>query len=161
VCREGSGIESVGSGRGVYALVLRVRRPGVCVQVGALGELRFRAGCYCYVGSALGGLRGRLGRHLSSRHGRRHWHVDYLRERSRVAGGAVWRTPHRDECRLSRQVSRLAEGDVAGFGATDCHCRSHLYYFPTDPTGLLARITLRGRRPRLFRSDARGNTRPQ
>ena len=65
-----------------------MRRPGTYIleialgsdtelEVGALGTLRFSAGEYCYVGSAMGGLDQRVSRHLS-REKKVRWHIDRL-----------------------------------------------------------------------------------
>lgn len=62
--------------RGTYLLAVRLDSPRT-VGVGALGDIRFDAGVYIYVGSAMGGLDQRVGRHLSGRKTLR-WHIDYL-----------------------------------------------------------------------------------
>ena len=61
---------------GSYALVLRVpsRRK---IQIGKLGLVDFPRGHYIYFGSALGGLRARVERHLSQDK-KLYWHADYL-----------------------------------------------------------------------------------
>jgi Uri superfamily endonuclease len=74
------------SGPGTYVLVMRLAAP-VTLTVGRLGALSLDAGLYLYVGSALGGLRARLERHLRADK-RLHWHVDYLLRCARVE--AVW-----------------------------------------------------------------------
>ncbi len=119
---------------GAYVLVLRQGRPHVEVRVGALGVIAFGRGFYCYVGSARNGLRARLARHLRRGGKRLHWHVDYLRQATQPAGALAWAEERADECALSRQVARLAQGSVPGFGCSDCRCRSHLHYFRADPT---------------------------
>ncbi|MEO2141483.1 MAG: GIY-YIG nuclease family protein, partial [bacterium] len=71
---------------GSYALVLRLpsRRR---VAVGRLGEVDFPKGYYIYFGSALGGLKARVARHL--RHEKKlHWHADYLS--AEVPWSQVW-----------------------------------------------------------------------
>ncbi len=130
---------------GAYALVLMLER-AVAMRVGALGRMRFPPGWYCYVGSARGGLRARLQRHLRTEGKRLHWHVDHLRQHARPVGALVWRGADADECRLSEAVARAAESSVPGFGASDCRCESHLHYFPRDPTRGLAPPTS-GRAP--------------
>ncbi len=64
---------SVGGIPGVYVLCLRLRR-GTNVRVGRR-SCRLPRGCYA--GSALGGLRGRVARHLRTREPK-HWHIDSL-----------------------------------------------------------------------------------
>ena len=73
---------------GTYVLILWSR--GVHrIRIGRLGELLTRPGFYVYVGSAFGpgGVRARVARH---RRGcsRPHWHIDYLRSRTRLE--EVW-----------------------------------------------------------------------
>ena len=85
-------------------------------------------GVYAYVGSASGpgGLRARLGRHLTKTK-RRHWHVDYLLT---VASplGAICLPPSLGECQLANLVASLPGSlPILGFGCSDCHCRAHLY----------------------------------
>jgi sugar fermentation stimulation protein A len=129
-------IASLPEGGGVYGLVLRcdaARR----LRVGALGTVTLQPGFYCYVGSARAGLRARLARHLRTRGKRAHWHVDYVRRRTRPIALLVWAREEAHECALSDAVAALAGGSVAGFGCSDCACTSHLHYFRADPAGLL------------------------
>jgi len=118
-------------------LLIRLARR-VVIEPGALGRLDLPAGHYVYVGSAMGGLKARVRRHLR-RAGRvggtRHWHVDSLLER--VGRRAVRALPipsrRRLECALARDVARRTDGAVPGFGCTDCRCPSHLLHFREDP----------------------------
>ena len=117
---------------GVYVLVIEV--PAACVvDVGRLGRSTFPAGWYLYVGSALGGLAGRVGRHLRAEK-RLHWHVDHLLPHGwvrevwyRVAG-----TPEgagtASECAIAADLTALpgAERWPPRFGASDCRCGGHL-----------------------------------
>ncbi len=124
---------------GVYGLVLQCAEP-VRVRVGALGLIELRPGYYVYVGSARSGLRARLARHLRTVRKRAHWHVDYVRRRTRPVAVLVVAGEGADECWLSDTVAALADGSVAGFGCSDCRCRSHLHYFSADPADRLARL---------------------
>ncbi|SEA07490.1 endonuclease-3 [Haloplanus vescus] len=112
---------------GTYTLVLALDRP-VTIEVGALGDRAFPAGAYAYTGSALGqGGFARVDRHrrvAAGEHDVRHWHVDYLTGHPAVELVDVVRAPGADvECAVA---ARLPQGPVAGFGASDCDCRSHL-----------------------------------
>lgn len=131
-------------GAGVYALLLRLGAKPLRARVGALGRLRFKPGYYFYVGSARNGLRARLSRHFRRSAKKRHWHVDYLRERSEPVGALVWTGKKADECVLSEVLRRLADDSAPGFGSSDCRCPSHLHYFRKDPTGLLRDLRLPG-----------------
>jgi len=111
---------------GSYALVLRIpsRRK---IAVGKLGLVEFSRGYYIYFGSALGGLRARVDRHL--RHEKKlQWHADYLSaeapwtEAWQLADGQRW------ECVWACGAA-ATDGTTLpapGFGSSDCRCRSHL-----------------------------------
>ncbi len=112
---------------GTYALVLSVPAE-ITVAVGALGTQTFPAGGYAYVGSALGsGGFSRVDRHrrtAAGDHDVRHWHIDYLLGVDAVGFEGAVALPDQDrECALARE---LGAGPVAGFGTSDCDCRSHL-----------------------------------
>jgi Uri superfamily endonuclease len=108
---------------------------GTEIAVGRLGTHFFPAGYYVYLGSALGGLVSRVGRHV--RGGSRvHWHVDYLRRHAAVA--EVWYviSDQRWECSWYRAASAMPQAvvPVAGFGSSGCGCPSHLVYFASVPS---------------------------
>lgn len=117
---------------GTYLLLLTLEH-AQSVTVGRLGRLAFTAGSYAYVGSAHGpgGLRARVGRHLRATK-TLHWHIDYLTTRAMVT--AIWyrADSERLECRWARTLGAL-DGVIeaaAGFGASDCGCRAHLFSLP-------------------------------
>jgi Uri superfamily endonuclease len=132
---------------GTYVVMLYVEKRRNLV-VGRLGTMEFVRGWYAYVGSAFGpgGLRARIRRHVKQTK-KKHWHVDYLREHAVVK--AIWTTTHPQ--RLEHQWAALLSADpfngkpVAGFGSTDCHCRSHLFYFKRRPDERLVRRCLQAR----------------
>jgi len=114
---------------GTYTLLIGLARPAD-ITVGALGEHRFPAGAYAYTGSAFGpGGFGRVDRHYelaAGERGTRHWHVDYLLGHGDASIRGDVRTTDADvECAVA---AALPEAPVAGFGASDCGCRSHLAY---------------------------------
>jgi Uri superfamily endonuclease len=119
-------------GPGTYGLVLRLREPATLV-VGRLGRFEFPAGTYVYCGSALGGLRARVERHLRADKPLR-WHVDYLRPFAEVVDVWVRESPDRLECALAATLAARpgATVPVPGFGSSDCGCRSHLIHFPRN-----------------------------
>jgi len=128
-----SGIER--GAPGTYVLVMLLGAPARVV-VGALGAFDLSAGYYLYVGSALNGLAGRLRRHLRTDDKRLRWHIDYLRARTELV--EVWWTvsEERLECDWAATV-RVLPGvtePVAGFGASDCRCSSHLFYLASKPS---------------------------
>ncbi len=124
-------------GPGSYVLVLRLPAPAR-LKVGKLGEFTFEPGWYLYCGSAIGGLRGRVARHLRPDH-RVHWHIDYLNLKSSGATvEEIWWAEGRTrrECEWSEAIAVLPgmSRPVAGFGASDCRCDSHLIYAPERPS---------------------------
>ena len=121
---------------GTYALILACAG-NVRIQVGRMGTLRLQPGYYVYLGSALGpgGVRARLAHHhkLSTRP---HWHIDYLRAHTQIH--CVWfiydaRRREHQWAGVMRTLSG-AEIPLPGFGASDCDCRSHLYFFTRCPS---------------------------
>jgi endonuclease-3 len=112
---------------GTYTLLFDLPDPAD-VEVGALGTVRFPAGAYAYTGSALGsGGFARVDRHrrvARGDHDTRHWHVDYFAGHPETELVTTVTSPGVDaECAVA---GRLPGGPVAGFGASDCGCRSHL-----------------------------------
>ena len=120
---------------GTYALLLASATERE-INVGSLGRLQVVPGRYVYVGSAhgRGGLAARVSRHQATAKKLR-WHIDSLRAATELV--AVWYTPdeNRRECRWADMTGRLRAAAVPiwGFGASDCDCRSHLFYFAKPP----------------------------
>jgi len=120
--------------RGTYILVLTLSGE-VDIAAGKLREFSFPAGYYLYIGSALKGLFSRLKRHIEVSK-RRHWHIDYLREKAQVV--EIWYlvSDERLECNLYRAAMAMpgSRQMIKGFGSSDCHCDSHLVYFERMPS---------------------------
>jgi Uri superfamily endonuclease len=121
-------IASLPTGRGSYALFLRLPEPAH-LAVGRLGAFDFPAGMYVYLGSANGpsGLRARLAHHARiAAHPQ--WHLDYFRPYAQITGGFVAEgIPAAAlplECTWSQQLLRLpgAHPAAPGFGSADCRC---------------------------------------
>ncbi|MFH1086186.1 MAG: GIY-YIG nuclease family protein [Chloroflexota bacterium] len=124
---------SLPTGPGTYVLVIGVAQP-LELSVGALGRLSLRAGYYLYVGSALGGLAARIGRHLRAAK-RVLWHIDHLLAQGQVVE-VWWRADAvRHECAWAEALRAwpAVVAHPAGFGASDCACRTHLFYSATRP----------------------------
>jgi len=119
-----------GKTKGVYLFRFRLPRKET-VQVGRLGFLEVPAGYYIYTGSAMGGLQGRLKRHLNGppKSGSLHWHIDYISAKAVDKSFAVIVTGSRAECDLNLAVAAIPGAEIAapGFGCSDCRCSSHLY----------------------------------
>ena len=131
-------------GGGTYALVM-ILESALRLQIGRLGTYDLPRGHYIYVGSALGGLAGRLRRHLRTEK-RLRWHIDYLLQSATLVG--IWYAfgTGRLECTWNKLVGNL-EGAmrlVPGFGASDCYCPSHLTHFYTLPLFDLFREEVEG-----------------
>ena len=120
---------------GSYALLLRADRRRT-VRIGRLGQLAVQPGCYVYVGSALGpgGVRARVGHHVHITQ-RPHWHIDYLRRAAALRH--VWYSYDsvRREHAWADIFAHLPDASIPlpGFGASDCACLTHLYFFPRQP----------------------------
>jgi Uri superfamily endonuclease len=109
------------------------------LEIGKLGRLRARPGFYVYVGSAFGpgGLSARIAHHLKIST-RPRWHIDYLRPSMEPT--EIWFT-HDSRHREHQWAGVLASISGAaipllGFGASDCRCESHLYFFSFRPSGV-------------------------
>lgn len=99
--------------------------------------MQLQPGCYVYVGSAFGpgGLAARI-RHHRQIAVRPHWHIDYLRAACAVV--RVWSTTDA-ACRehvWANGVARLPDAGMPmrGFGASDCECETHLFWFEHQPS---------------------------
>lgn len=120
---------------GTYILVMQARQ-GFTAAAGSLGPHTLSAGWYLYVGSALGpgGVAARCGRHLKADK-KPHWHVDYLEAGASIR--EIWYLC--GDRRLEHEWADVLAGwstapaPWPGFGASDCRCPSHLWYFPRRP----------------------------
>jgi len=122
--------------RGTYALLLHLDTPQT-LQIGALGMLAFPSGWYLYVGSAHGpgGLTARLARHRRRAGKRFHWHIDYVRAVTRLAEVWIRSENGHQECAWATATAALPGARIIAprFGASDCHCPSHLFHFAGRP----------------------------
>ncbi|MFB6171306.1 MAG: DUF123 domain-containing protein [Haloarculaceae archaeon] len=114
---------------GTYTLVVALSAPAT-IAFGAAGERDLAAGWYAYTGSALGaGGFARVDRHRDLARGERevrHWHVDYLLCHPESAVESVVRSAGVDvECAVARDLAARLD-PVAGLGASDCDCSTHL-----------------------------------
>ena len=112
--------------KGIYALLISVTKD-IKVRVGALGDMDFRKGLYVYVGSAQNNLEKRIERHLT-RVKPTFWHIDYLlsNRQTDVVEVLCKNAGRAEECRIARRMAETAVS-IAGFGSSDCTCRSHLF----------------------------------
>ena len=130
--------------KGTYILILRLGK-AARIRIGKLGVAEFNHGFYAYIGSAFGpgGLGGRINRHQKVKKPC-HWHIDYLRRKSRLKD--IWYTvsPIRREHEWARALAETkgASIPIPGFGSSDCHCHSHLVYFESAPALAMFRKNL-------------------
>ncbi len=121
---------------GTYAL-FRAAREGALIGIGRLGRFRLQSGIYVYVGSAFGpgGLRARLAHHCRMEK-RQHWHIDYLGPHTKLE--RLWYSlgSERWEHQWAAAMGTALQGVVPlpGFGASDCDCVSHLFFFEKSPS---------------------------
>jgi len=114
-------------GKGSYIIVLYLDKSKK-IQIGKLGQLKFKKGYYAYVGSAFGpgGLKSRIKHHIEPKKSY-HWHIDYLDP----AVKEVWVSGYgeRLEHEWAGLLGEIASEKIIGFGCSDCSCESHLFYF--------------------------------
>jgi Uri superfamily endonuclease len=112
--------------KGVYILIIQVGED-IDVDVGALGRIAFKKGLYAYVGSAQTNLEKRIKRHRRKEK-RKFWHVDYLLDNAAAKIVKVFykQVAKTEECAIAKEIGERGEL-IAGFGCSDCECRSHLF----------------------------------
>jgi len=113
---------------GIYALLIHC--PGCRIRVGALGELEFAAGYYVYIGSAQRNMNQRIERH-KRREKKMRWHIDYLLQCARIVDVHSVVAPKECEEWVARKLAETHKF-VKGFGASDSHAPSHLFYGPKE-----------------------------
>ena len=114
--------------KGSYILLIELPE-GQTIEVGIRQAICFPRGYYAYVGSAMGGFKSRLNRHLKSNK-KPHWHIDYLLEKASISEIILCETNDRVECTIAQALNSQFDS-IPGFGSSDCKCRSHLF-FATD-----------------------------
>ena len=117
---------------GSYQLYILVKETTI-LNIGSLGKASFPKGYYVYTGSAMLGLRQRVGRHLRKEKKIR-WHIDYLLADSKVEIADVKLFPSikREECKKNLKMLKKPGAwiPVKGFGSSDCNqCPAHLIGF--------------------------------
>lgn len=111
--------------KGTYVLLIELPK-STDIQVGRLGKIKFQAGFYAYVGSALSGLESRIGRHLRKEK-KLYWHIDHLLLHGRIRNIFYAEGSEKKECDTAKGLTaRFAT--IKGFGSSDCDCESHLFY---------------------------------
>ena len=111
--------------KGSYILLIQLPK-GETIKVGSLPDTYFPTGSYAYVGSAMGGFKSRINRHLA-KHKKPKWHIDYLRQKAPIRDIILCETEGRTECLIARALGSQFQA-IPGFGASDCKCPSHLFF---------------------------------
>ena len=122
-CGPGDTLE----GKGSYILLISLPAARE-ITIGSLGTIHFEPGGYAYVGSARGGLKGRVGYHLKKNKKPR-WHIDYLLEFAVIENVLTIETDERLECAIASMLNNYFE-TISRFGSSDCKCRGHLFFAP-------------------------------
>ncbi len=134
--------------KGSYILLIELAE-GQIIITGSLKTTCFPGGYYAYVGSALGGFKARLNRHLKSNK-KPHWHIDYLLQKAHIDDIIVCETEGRLECRIAGAMGSQFD-DIPGFGASDCKCPSHLFFADEAmKSRVMAMLEVMGMKPRLL-----------
>jgi len=126
------------------------------IIVGKLGYIYFPKAFYAYIGSAMNGFKARLAHYLRDSE-KPHWHIDYLLKQAELEDIILCPSEpfaschserseesHRAQCKL-RMECFLAQAlakefqSIPNFGASDCKCKSHLY-FADDKDKLTSKI---------------------
>lgn len=124
-------MKGIEENKGNYLIVLYNAR-NQQLTIGGLGLIVFQPGYYLYVGSAQNNLTARIRRHQRLKK-KKHWHIDYLRAYTKFIGAWPIRNTKNQECDLANKLTKIADGSIKGFGASDCECFSHLLLFKNHP----------------------------
>ncbi len=117
--------------KGIYLLFFKIGNEEK-IKIGGLGEHIFKKGYYIYIGSATNNLTKRIQRHLKKNKKLR-WHIDYLLLIAQNLKVIPIRTFFKWECEVAEKLSFISDEIISDFGASDCKCDSHLFYFLQNP----------------------------
>ncbi|MFH8080314.1 MAG: GIY-YIG nuclease family protein [Candidatus Aenigmatarchaeota archaeon] len=114
---------------GTYILLIELKKDQK-IKIGSLGEINFRKGYYCYIGSAFGkpiNIENRISRHLR-KNKKLKWHIDYFlnNKYAKIVDVLVFEN-RKIECFLAKILSKKFK-PIKKFGSSDCKCISHFYY---------------------------------
>jgi len=117
--------------RGNYLLLLRLDQ-GKPLKIGQLDTILFQDGYYIYVGSAMTNLTARIKRHRRTRK-KEHWHIDYFTQAADEVVSLPIRSSRREECKIAASLCSILSLGPSGFGSSDCHCQTHLFWSKKNP----------------------------
>lgn len=120
-------IEKIDHNHSLYTVHLHLSEDKE-ITIGKLGTYHFQRGLYIYVGSAKRAILHRLNRHKKIEKPKR-WHIDYLRPYCEITKIITY-VEGDGECSLAEKLRKEVNGTlpIKRFGASDCHCYSHLIY---------------------------------
>ncbi|MEM0101407.1 MAG: GIY-YIG nuclease family protein [Candidatus Methanomethyliaceae archaeon] len=121
--------------KGCYALILYLNK-AYNIEIGRK-FFYLEKGVYVYIGSALGGINGRLNRHLRTFMNiikNKHWHIDYLLPKSQLLYIIYCYSNERLECILVKKLRNFGFLIINGFGNSDCKskCGGHLIHMGSE-----------------------------
>ncbi|MEZ0344507.1 MAG: DNA/RNA nuclease SfsA [Caldimicrobium sp.] len=119
---------------GAYLLILEMKK-NQRLEIARLGNIEFKKGFYVYVGLGRKNLIERVKRHLR-KNKKKKWHIDYLTERAHFLKAVTIVSSENLECLLVEDIKNIADDIITRFGASDCKCPSHLFYFKENPLQL-------------------------
>jgi len=124
-------LEKQNQDKGVYILGLFLPADKA-IMIGKLGMLSLKKGYYLYIGSARKNLNKRINHH--KRKLKSHfWHIDYLREVADYSFYFAIRIEDDIECEVAKSIREISDGEVKGFGSSDCNCQGHLFWMKNFP----------------------------
>lgn len=112
--------------KGSYLLLIELKE-GKNIKIGKLGNIYFPDGYYVYVGSAMNGIERRIERHIKKDKKMR-WHIDYLLKNADLMEIFYKESEIREECYIAEKFLLSDFSFIKKFGASDCRCKSHLFY---------------------------------
>jgi Uri superfamily endonuclease len=116
--------------KGAYILLIELSN-NQKIQIGKLGNIFFKKGFYFYIGSSMNNLEKRISRHLNEDK-KFHWHIDYLLKKAIILEIYLKKNTIKEECKIVNIFCKEKIEKVAGFGCSDCNCKSHLFYGKKD-----------------------------
>ena len=138
--------------KGSYLLVISLPAEQE-IAVGSLGAVHFSGGYYAYVGSAVGGFKSRLNRHLRKDKTPK-WHIDYLLQKAAIKSIIICEAEERVECAIAQALRREFES-IPGFGSSDCKCPSHLFFAAEEmEQEIMTALNSLGLKPKLLENPS-------
>lgn len=111
--------------KGSYILLVELSN-AKNILIGKLGYIAFPKAFYAYAGSAMNGFKARLAHHLKD-NTKLHWHIDYFLREAKILEIILCSSGQRGECLLAQTLAKDFQF-IPCFGASDCKCKSHLYF---------------------------------